>query len=248
MDAPVETALQVPGRQRREAPKVALEPGPQVVPHLHPLQVDQVVHVGPVCLALEPAVPDQRVVRPLQVVDRLRPGQHSAALGEVRVVDVGLINPDVVAKHDSVPVAGHRGEHAVPALEGRLVGDAEQLGRAPDGDAVAHEPDEGGQGGKRLAAVLEDYAREGSEPPAAAAAEILVDGLSEQQELVGGQARHERRRDSLFPYGSVPSARTPTQRDCRQTKILVSARANPLFGWEEHGIRGLPVPESSPVI
>ena len=73
--------LQVPRRHSRKAPKIALEPRARVVRHLHPLQVDRVVHVGPVCLALEPAVPDQRVVRLLKVVDGQRPGQHSAAHG-----------------------------------------------------------------------------------------------------------------------------------------------------------------------
>ena len=143
------------------------------------------------------------------------------APGEVGVVDVGLVNPDGVAQHDPVLVAGYRGEQAVPPLEDRLVGDAAQLGRALDGHVVAHEPDEEGQGGKWLAAVLEDGAGEGGEPPAAAAAAPprdpsrggpvppgaaraafrahadlvaaapLVDGLSEQQELIGGQDRHE---------------------------------------------------------
>ena len=167
-------------------------------------------------LDLEPAVPDQRVVRPLEVADVWRPGRYPAAhglphahrarlsvtpgdrdgvlvdvygdtdaqllagraalpglpvaLGEVGVVDVGLVHPDGVARHDPVLVAGYRGEHAVPPLEGRLVGDTAQLGRALDGDAVAHGPDEGDSGGVRLAAVLEDGAREGGEPPAAAAA------------------------------------------------------------------------------
>lgn len=50
------------------------------------------------------------------------------------------------------------------------MGDAAQLGRALDGDVVAHEPDEGDPDGERLPAVLEDGAREGGEPPAAAAA------------------------------------------------------------------------------
>lgn len=36
------------------------------------------------------------------------------------------------------------------------MGDAAQLGRALDGDVVAHEPDEGDPGGIRLAAVFED--------------------------------------------------------------------------------------------
>lgn len=92
------------------------------------------------------------------------------ALGEVGVVDVGLVDPDGVAQHDPVLVAGHCGEHAVPPLEGGLVGDAAQLRRALDGEVVAHEPDEGDPGGERLAAVLEYGAREGVEPPAAAAA------------------------------------------------------------------------------
>lgn len=98
------------------------------------------------------------------------PGNIQLLLERSAWVDVGLIKPGGVARHDSVPVAGHRGEHTIPTLEGRLVGDAEQLGRALDGDVVAHEPDEGSHGGKRLAAVLEDCAREGGEPPAAASA------------------------------------------------------------------------------
>lgn len=329
-NVPVEVGLQVPRRHPRETTKVALEPGAQIVPHLHPLQAHRVVHVGPVRLALVPAVPDQRVVRPLQVVDQQRPGHYAAAhgpphalrarlpvaaddrdrvlvhvdgdadsqlltgqaalaglsvaLGEVGVVDVGLVPPDGVAQHDPVLVAGHRGEHAVPPLEGRLVGDAAQLGRALDGHVVAHGPDEGDPDGERLAAVLEDGVCEGGEPPPAGgtapprdagrggavplgaagaasrarrvrpigrgglgeradadliAAAPLVNGFSEQQELVGGQTRHERPEGVRSPpYGSVPSARTPIRRDCRQTKIRVGARANSLFGWEVHGIRG----------
>lgn len=204
---PVEVGLQVPRRHPREAPEVALEPGAQVVHHLHPLQVDRVVDVCPVCLALEPAVPDQHAVGPLEVVDEQGPGHYPAAhglpharraglsvaaddrdrvlvdvdgdadaqllageaalpglpvaLGEVGVVDVGLVHPYGVAQHDPVPVVGHRGEHAVAPLEGRLVGDAARLGRALDGDVAAHESDEGDPGGERLAAVLEDGADEG---------------------------------------------------------------------------------------
>lgn len=51
------------------------------------------------------------------------------ALGGVGAVYVGLVDPDGVAQHDSVLVAGLRGEHAVPPLEGGLVSDAAQLGR-----------------------------------------------------------------------------------------------------------------------
>lgn len=61
------------------------------------------------------------------------------ALGEVGVADVGLFDPDGFAQHGPVLVAGYRDEHAVALLEGRLVGDAAQLGRVLDGDAVAHE-------------------------------------------------------------------------------------------------------------
>ena len=199
VEVPVEVGLQAPCRHSREAPKIALEPRAQVVRHLHSLQVDRVVHVGPVRLALEPAAPGQHAVRPLQVVDELRPGRYSAAhglpracraglpvatddrdrvlvnvyrhadaqllageaaleglpvaLGEVGVVDVGFVNPDGVAQQDPVLVAGYRGENAVPPLEGGLVDDAAQLGRALDGDVVAHELDGGGPGGERLAAV-----------------------------------------------------------------------------------------------
>lgn len=92
------------------------------------------------------------------------------ALGEVGVADADLVNPDGVAHHDSVPAAGRRGERTVPPLEGGLVVDAAQIGRALDGDVVAHEPDEGDSGEERLSAVLEDGPGEGVESPAAAAA------------------------------------------------------------------------------
>jgi len=90
VSVPVEIGLQVPRRHPREATKVALEPGAQVVLHLHPLQVDRVVHVAPVCLALEPAIPDQRVVRPLRVVDEQRPGRYPTAHGLTHARRVGL--------------------------------------------------------------------------------------------------------------------------------------------------------------
>ena len=64
VDVPVEVGPQVPGRHPREAPQVALQPGARVVHHLHPLQIDRAVRIGPVRLALEPAGPDQRVVDP----------------------------------------------------------------------------------------------------------------------------------------------------------------------------------------
>lgn len=92
------------------------------------------------------------------------------ALGEVGVADVGLVDPDGVAHHDPVPATGHYGERAAPPLEGGLVVDAVQLGRALDGDVVAHEPDEGDSGEERLSAVLEDGPGEGVEPPAAGSA------------------------------------------------------------------------------
>lgn len=92
------------------------------------------------------------------------------ALGGVCVVDVGLVNPEGVAQYKPVLVASYRGDRAAPPLEVRLVADTTQLGRALDGDVVAHEPDEGDPGGKRLATVFEDGAGEGGEPPAAAAA------------------------------------------------------------------------------
>lgn len=79
----------------------------------------------------------------------------------VGVVDVDLVHPDGVAQHDSVLVAGYRGEHAVPPFEGGLMGDAAQLGRALDGGVKAHGPDEGDPGGERLSAALEDGARKG---------------------------------------------------------------------------------------
>lgn len=172
----------------------------------------------------------------------------SVAHGEVGVVDVGLVHPDDAAQHDPVQVAGYRGEHAVPPLEGRLVGDAAQLGRALDGDVVAHEPDEGDPGrGGRLATVLEGGAGEGGEPPAAAA--HLVNDFSEQQGLVGGEASHERfegvhssHMDLPHPPERPPGGIVFKQRSGWVLgQILCLAGKSVAFG-------DLPVPESSSVI
>lgn len=143
-------------------------------------------------------------------------------------------------------MAGYRGEHAVPPLEDRLVGDAAQFGCALDGNVVAPGSDEGDPGGERLVAVLEDGAGEGSEPPAAAAR--LVDDFSEQQELVDGEARHERpegvclsHMDLHHPPERPPGGIVVKQRSGRVLgQILCLARKDIAFG-------GLAVPESSPV-
>lgn len=89
-DVPVEVGLQVPRRHSREAPKVALEPGAQAVHRFHPLQVDRVDHVGPVRLALEPALPDQHAVGPLEVVDEQRSGCNPASHGLPHARRAGL--------------------------------------------------------------------------------------------------------------------------------------------------------------
>lgn len=102
VDVPVKVGLQVPERHPREAPRVALQPGARVVHHLHPLQVDRVVRIGPMRLALEPAVPDQRAVGPLEVVDVRRPGRYPAAHG---LPHARRAWPPVVAgDRDRVPV------------------------------------------------------------------------------------------------------------------------------------------------
>lgn len=158
------------------------------------------------------------------------------ALGGVCIFDVGLVNPKGVAQYRPVLVASYRGERAAPPLVVRLVADATQLGRALDGDDGAHESNESDPDREHLSAVLEDGAGEGGEAPPAAAR--LVDGLSVQQDLVGSQARHEHPegiRSSHTDLSHPP--RTPTRRDCRQTKIRVGARANSLFGSEGHSIR-----------
>lgn len=90
VDVPVEVRLQVPRRHPREAPQVALEPGAQVVHHLHPFQLDRVVDVGPVCLALETSLPDQHAVGPFEVVDQQRPGRYPASHGFPHARRAGL--------------------------------------------------------------------------------------------------------------------------------------------------------------
>lgn len=106
VDVPVEVGLQVPQRHPREAPQAALERGAQVVHHLHPLQVDRIVHIGPVRLALEPAVPDQCAVGPLEVVDEQRPGRYPAAHGPPHARRAGL--PVAAVDRDGVLVDVYR--------------------------------------------------------------------------------------------------------------------------------------------
>lgn len=96
-DVPVEIRLEVPRRHTREAPQVALQSGAQVVHHLHPLQVDRVVGVGPVRLALVPAFPDQRVVRPLVVVDQQRRGAILPLMVSLTRTELGLPLPQTTA-------------------------------------------------------------------------------------------------------------------------------------------------------
>ena len=90
LDVPVEVGLQVPRRHSREAPKVALEPRAQVVRHLHPLQVDRVVHVRAVGLTVESVVLDQRVANPLPAVNQQRPRRYPPAHGLLHARRAGL--------------------------------------------------------------------------------------------------------------------------------------------------------------
>lgn len=94
---PVEVDLQVSGRHPLESPRIAPEPGAQVVHHLHLLQVVRVVDVGPVRLALEPAVPNQRVVRPLEVVDQQRPGAILPPMASLTRAQLGFPWPQTTA-------------------------------------------------------------------------------------------------------------------------------------------------------
>lgn len=125
--------------------------------------------------------------------------------------------------------------------------DATQLGRALDGDDGAHKSNESDPDREHLSAVLKDGAREGGEPPAAAAR--LVDGFSVQQELVGGEARHEHpegvclsHMDLSHPPERPPGGIVAKQRSGRALgHILCLARKDIAF-------EGFAVPDSSPVI
>lgn len=169
-----------------------------------------------------------------------------AALPGLPVVlgKVGLANPDGVAQHDSVLVVGYRGEHAVPPLEGRLAGDAARLGRALDGDVVAHGPDEGDPGGELLAAVLEDGARVGGEPPAAAAAAPLGTPAAVDPSLQAPRAPHSEHpgsgRQAAAASASVP---TPTSsRQCLSSTASLSSRNSSAVRPATSAPKGFAVP------
>lgn len=95
--------------------------------------------------------------------------------------------------------------------------------------------------------MLKDGAREGGEPPAAATS--LVDGFSAQQELVGGEACHERPEGDCLSHMDLshPPERPPGGIVAKQRsglalgQIHCLARKDIVFG-------GLAVPDSSPVI
>lgn len=67
----------------------------------------------------------------------------------------------------------------------------------------------------------------------------LVDGFSVQQELVGGEARHERPEGVCLSHMDLshPPKRPPGG-IVAEKRSGAGARANSLFGSEGHGIRG----------
>ena len=67
-----------------------------------------------------------------------------------------------------------------------------------------------------------------------------LDGVGQILQLGGRQRPDEPGVGARVLHGGiVPSARTPTRRDCRQTKIRVGARAHSLFGThEDSAVRG----------
>ncbi len=121
VDVPVEVGPQVPGRHSREAPKVALEPRVQVVHHLHPLQVDRVVDVRPVNLALEASLFDQHAVCPFEVVDEQRPGRYPDAHGLPHARRAGF--PASADDRDRVlvDVVGHADVRLLAVVSRKLV-------------------------------------------------------------------------------------------------------------------------------
>lgn len=81
VDVPVEIRLEVLRRPPRESPQIALEPRGQVIHYLHSLRADRIVYVSPVRHALEPALPYQNAVSPLEAADEQRPGRYPPGLG-----------------------------------------------------------------------------------------------------------------------------------------------------------------------
>ena len=141
-------------------------------------------HVGlkpiPDALGRGLAVPAHHRDRVLVHVDRdghaeLLPGQAplprlAAAVREVRVAGVGLVNPDPVPEHDAPLAAVDRREDAVAPLPGGLVRHPACLRRRARRHAEPHEADEADPGRKLFPAALEHGSRERVEPRTAAPA------------------------------------------------------------------------------
>ncbi len=119
------------------------------------------------------------------------------ALREVGVVDVDLVDPDAAPEHDAVLVAAHRGEHAVAPLEGRLVGDAAQLGCCLDRHVPGHELQEQRPCRQVLLARLQNRPGQRVEAPPAAPASVPLqararDAVPEGAPLAAARARRVR--------------------------------------------------------
>ena len=100
------------------------------------------------------------------------PPRLAAAVREVRVAGVGLVDPDPVPEHDALLAAVDRREDAVAPLPGGLVRHPACLHRRARRHAEPHEADEADPGRKLFPAVLEHGPREQVEPRAAAPAPV----------------------------------------------------------------------------
>lgn len=104
---------------------------------------------------------------------------------EVRVHDVGLVDPDALPEDGPVLVSVHGGERPAAPLPGGLVGDAQLLGDAAQGRVVAHEPYERHPFRQLVAGVLEDRPCKGAVPAPARGASPSLDARCRPRVLHG---------------------------------------------------------------
>lgn len=112
------------------------------------------------------------------------------SLGGVRVVGVGLVDPDAAPQHDAVPVAVDGGEQAVAPLPGGAVADAAGLRAGAGRHGEQRRPDEGHPGRERLLAALEDGAGQRRGPGAARRAPPPPHPEGSNPSLRAGEAPH----------------------------------------------------------
>ena len=98
----------------------------------------------------------------------------AVAVGQIGIIDVGLINPYAILEHQAVLVSVHGCKDSMPPFEGGLVRYAAYLCDGIERHIEAHEVDEVYPGGEVFLTALKDGAGKRAEPRAAKVAAVTL--------------------------------------------------------------------------